>query len=147
MVNMREHILKLKDRKQTILEIPEWDVTDENGVVLEKCIVVVKSISAGLRARIIDANIGPDGRPGELKIGSLYPDIVAGSVYYPEDYADKTFAGKKMFDILDIPVLEEKNAEVVERIVIKSMEVSGMTANAVDDEAKNSSETPTGGDT
>jgi len=55
--------------------------------------------------------------------------LLISSVYDPE-------TGEKVFTALDMEALQEKSASAVEFVAQKVMQVSGMTAKAVDEEGK-----------
>lgn len=139
MVSLRDRVSKIKDRKEETIRIPEWDVTDDAGAVVEECHITVKSFSSKLRSVILQSGIDNEGKPNLVE---TYPDVVIESAYYPDNFSDAEYAGKRIFQKGDEPLIEERGYEAVERIAETAIRLSMVTAGAVDEAVKNSSPTP-----
>lgn len=133
-MSLRNKILGARDLKAETIEIPEW------GVEVE-----ARGMSGKARAKFIDIAFqnGLAGEQDQTKMGPamlpLFPDLVLDGVYDPA-------SGERVFQPGDLEALLAKNGEVIQRIAMKVIELSGLnstenakgeTISAVDNAAKN----------
>jgi len=116
-VSLRDRILAADDIGRTTVDVPQW------GVQVE-----VRTMSAGKRSRMLQTCTLPDGT---VDLDRLYPMLIIATVFDPAD-------GERIFTEEDITLLQEKSASAIEFVAQKAMEMSGMTAKAVDEEGKDS---------
>jgi hypothetical protein len=114
-VSLRDRILQSDDIGREELDIPQWGVTVE-----------VRTMSAGKRSRMLQTCTLPDGG---VDLDRLYPMLIIATVFDPE-------TGESVFAEEDMPALQDKSAGAIEFVAQKAMEMSGMTAKAVDEEGK-----------
>lgn len=135
MSNLRNKILGARDLKADLMEIPEWD-----GVTIE-----VRGMSGKARAKFVETAFqnGLTGEPDQAKMGAamlpLFPEFVLDGVYDPD-------SNERVFQASDLEALLAKNGDVIQRIAMKVIELSGLnstenakgeTISAVDAAAKN----------
>lgn len=124
-MKLKDKILAAPDLKAESLEIPEWDVTVE-----------VRGMSGKLRAKFVEMAYqnGMGSEQDQAKMGAamlpLFPEFVLDGVYDPEN-------GEKVFAAGDLEALLQKNGQVLERIALKVIELSGLNEKAVDEAGKN----------
>jgi len=111
-VSLRDRILDADDIGRELVDVPQW------GVEVE-----VRTMSAGKRSRMLQTCALPDG---SVDLDRLYP---MATVFDPE-------SGERVFTEADMEALQEKSAASIEFVAQKAMEMSGMTAKAVDEEGK-----------
>lgn len=108
-------ILKVKELKRELVNIPEWGgdvwVQEMTGVQRDRfdTWVVEKKETGGMRLRIVIATVVDE-------------------------------EGKPMFSDIDIPDLASKSGKAIERLSDVGMRLSGMTEEAKKEEIKNSEE-------
>ena len=120
MPSIRDRIKNADDGSSTTITVPEWDDVK----------LTIVSMSAGQRAQIFDAMQANDGNmPLELfwrvALISCVVDPSTGERVFTSDDADW--------------LLGEKSAAVIQRISEVCLQVSGMTADAIDTAGKDSS--------
>lgn len=110
-------ILKVKELKRELVNVPEWggdvlvqEMTGEQRDRFDNW-VVEKKETGGMRLRIVIATVVEE-------------------------------SGKPMFTDLDIPDLASKSGKAIERLSDVGMHLSGMTEEAKKEEIKNSEEGP-----
>jgi hypothetical protein len=116
-VSLRDRILAADDIGKEPLEISQWDITVE-----------MRTMSAIQRSRMLQICTLDDGT---VDLDQLYPMLCIATVFDPE-------TGEQVFTEEDIALLQEKSAAALEFVATKAMEMSGMTATAVDSEGKDS---------
>ena len=116
-MSLRDRILAAEDIGKETLTVDQW------GVDLE-----VRTMSAGQRSQMLQKCTLDDGT---VDLDLLYPMLVIATVFDPE-------TGEQVFTPEDMAGLQEKSANSIELVAQKAMEMSGMTAEAVDDEGKDS---------
>jgi hypothetical protein len=114
-VSLRDRILQADDIKKHTLAVEAW------GVELE-----IRTMTAVERSRLVGTCTKPDG---SVDMEKMYPLLLVAAVYDPD-------TGGKVFTTADVDALQEKSAAAIELVAQKVMEVSGMTAKAVDQEGK-----------
>lgn len=131
MSNLKTKILAAKDRKSDTMVISEWDV-----------IVEVRGMSGATRAKFIEtayaggaAGEGADEKANVKVLMPLVPEFVVDGVYDPA-------TGEKVFTKEDIEAIQEKDGEILQRIAMKVIALSGLGAKAVEEAQGNSSATP-----
>lgn len=114
-MSIRDRILQAKDIHSSSLTVEQWDVKLE-----------IRTMTAVERSRLVATCTKPDGT---VDMEKMYPLLLIAAVYDPE-------TGEKVFTAEDMGALQDKSAAAVELVAQKVMEVSGMTAKAVDEEGK-----------
>lgn len=114
-MSLRDQILTADDIGRQTIQVEQW------GVELE-----VRTLSAVQRSRMLKTCSLPDG---SVDLDRLYPMLIIATVFDPE-------TGDQVFTPDDMLALQEKSAASIESVAQKAMEMSGMTAKAVDDEGK-----------
>lgn len=117
---LRDQILQAQDIPSEMVEVPEW------GVLVE-----VRGMTGAERTRIMD--LAMDGG-GELKLQTVYPEIVIATSFDPE-------GGQQIFAPADRDALLSKSANALDRLAMVGMRLSGFTQEAADAVGKGSSET------
>ncbi len=116
-MSLRDRILDADDIGKELLEIPHWNLTVE-----------MRTMSALQRSRMLQTCQLPDG---SVDLDRLYPMLCIATVFDPE-------TGEQVFTEDDIEAIADKSASAVEFVATRAMEMSGMTAEAVDVEGKDS---------
>ena len=114
-MSLRDRILDADDIGRELVDVPQW------GVEVE-----VRTMSAGKRSRMLQTCALPDG---SVDLDRLYPILIVATVFDPD-------SGERVFTEADMEALQEKSAASIEFVAQKAMEMSGMTAKAVDEEGK-----------
>jgi hypothetical protein len=123
-MSLRDKILAIQnDTPSEVVEIPEWD-----GIK-----ILVKGFTLGAKddflASILDVNTK------EPNIKAFNVGVLVGTCYDPE-------SGEKLFSEEDVPVLKQKSAAAIDRLVQVGQKLSGLTEEAVEIAAKKSSFNP-----
>jgi hypothetical protein len=123
-MSLRDKILAIQnDTPSELVEIPEWD-----GIK-----ILVKGFTLGAKddflASILDVNTK------EPNIKAFNVGVLVGTCYDPE-------SGEKLFSEEDVPVLKQKSAAAIDRLVQVGQRLSGLTEEAVEIAAKKSSFNP-----
>ncbi len=116
-MSLRDRILAANDIATRTLHVPEWDVDLE-----------IRTLSALERTRMIKACTD---LAGNVDLEKMYPLLIIASAHDPE-------SGAKVFDHSDMTLLGDKSASAVEKVAKVAMEMSGMNAEAIDAEGKDS---------
>lgn len=116
-MSLRDRIFAADDIGRESLEVPQW------GVTLE-----IRTMTAHRRSQMLKAAALDEGG---VDLDVLYPMLVVSCVFDPE-------TGEAVFTNDDMAGLQEKSAAAIELVATKAMEMSGMTAKAVDAEGKSS---------
>jgi len=114
-VSLRDRIIQSKDIESHLTHVDVWGVD-----------IDIRTMTAVERSRLVATCTKADGT---VDMEKMYPLLLISSVYDPE-------TGEKVFSPLDMEALQEKSASAVEFVAQKVMQVSGMTAKAVDEEGK-----------
>lgn len=121
-MSIRDAILNAKNDTPTeIVDVPEWNVK-----------VLVKGFTLGAKDEFLASVINADTNKADLRAFSS--GVLIGTAYDPE-------TGVKLFSELDIPILKEKSAVAVQRLVDVGTRLSGLTEEAVELAGKKSSST------
>jgi hypothetical protein len=124
-MSIRDKILAIQDDTPSeIVNIPEWDVD-----------VLVRGFSLGAKDDFLASVLDPETRKPNLKAFNV--GVLIGTAYDPE-------TGAKLFTESDIPVLKQKSAAIVARLVDVGSRLSGLADEAVEAAAKKSSLTESG---
>lgn len=114
-MSLRDQILAADDIGSQTITVEQW------GVDLE-----VRTLSAVQRSRMLQTCSLPDG---SVDLDRLYPMLIIATVFDPD-------TGDQVFSESDMLALQEKSASAIEFVAQASMQMSGMTAKAVDEEGK-----------
>lgn len=121
-MSVRDKILAIQDDTPSeLVEIPEWGVT-----------VLVRGFSLGAKDDFLASILDAETKKTNLKAFNV--GVLIGTAYDPE-------TGAKLFSEADIPLLKEKSAAAVQRLVDVGTRLSGLTDEAVEVAAKKSSST------
>lgn len=107
MSDLRSKILSAKDRREQVVEIPEWGVS-----------VLVRSMTAGDRGELMDAVREKDGT---MRVGEMHTRVALLTAHDPE-------TKRPIFEPLDIDALAGKHPGAIDRIATLGLELSGMGA-------------------
>ena len=119
-MSIKNKIKAADDIDRVSLDVDEWGVTIE-----------IRSMSVRQRAAFIAANQDGDGQGARVE--ALYGQMLVTCVYDPE-------TGELVFDESDLDwLLTEKSGSVIDRIVTRCLEVSGLKEKSVDELGKSSS--------
>lgn len=126
-MSIKNKIKAADDIDRVSLTVDEWGVTIE-----------IRSMSVRQRAAFIAANQDGDGQNGRVE--ALYGQMMITCIYDPE-------TGDLVFDEADLDwLMTEKSGAVIDRIVTRCLEVSGLKEKSVDELGKSYSASPTGTD-
>jgi hypothetical protein len=121
-MSVRDKILAVQnDTPSELVKIKEWDVE-----------VMVRGFTLGAKDNFLAAIINPETKQADLRAFNV--GILVGTAFDPE-------SGEKLFTESDIPILKEKSAAVVQRLVDVGTRLSGLSDEAVELAAKKSSST------
>lgn len=124
-MSIRDKILAIQDDTPSeLVKIPEWGVD-----------VLVRGFSLGAKDDFLASVLDPETRKPNLKAFNV--GVLIGTAYDPE-------SGAKLFTESDIPVLKQKSAAIVQRLVDVGTRLSGLADEAVEAAAKKSSLTESG---
>lgn len=119
-MSVRDKILAIQDDTPSeIVSVPEWGVE-----------VLVRGFSLGAKDDFMASIVDPETRKPNVKAFNV--GVLVGTAYDPE-------SGAKLFTETDIPVLKQKSAAAVQRLVDAGTRLSGLTDDAVEVAAKKSS--------
>ena len=127
-MSLRDKIRAASDVERVLVPVPEWDVTLE-----------VRSMSLRQRAAFVAA--GQDtSEDGVARVEKVYGQILTTCCLDPE-------TGDPVFDADDLGwLMSEKSGIVIDALVTRCLEVSGLREKAVDEAGKSSSGSPTNTD-
>jgi len=121
-MSVRDKILAIQeDTPSEVVSVPEWDVE-----------VLVRGFSLGAKDDFMASIIDPETRKPNVKAFNV--GILVGTSYDPE-------SGAKLFTEADIPLLKQRSAAAVQRLVDAGTRLSGLTDDAVEVAGKGSSST------
>lgn len=121
-MSVRDKILAIQDDTPSeVVEVPEWGVK-----------VLVRGFSLGAKDDFLASILDAETKKTNLKAFNV--GVLIGTAYDPE-------TGAKLFSEADIPLLKEKSAAIVQRLVDVGNRLSGLTDEAVEVAAKKSSST------
>jgi hypothetical protein len=119
-MSIRDKILNVvNDTPAEIVEVPEWGVE-----------VLVKGFTLGAKDEFLASVINADTNKADLKAFSS--GVLIGTAFDPE-------TNERLFSELDIPVLKQKSAVAIQRLVDVGTRLSGLTDEAVEVAGKKSS--------
>ncbi|MDQ0168447.1 hypothetical protein J2S11_004409 [Bacillus horti] len=113
---MREKILAVKDIKEKVVHIDEWETE-----------VLIRGLNGAKRARLLQNNID---KQGAINFERMYPELLILTVHDPE-------SKEPVFQPEDRDALNAKNGGVIEKLVQVAMTLSGLDAQAVESAVKN----------
>lgn len=121
-MSIRDKILAVSDDTPSeVVEIPEWGVS-----------VLVKGFSLGAKDDFLTAVYNPETKKSDIR--AFNSGVLIGTAYDPD-------TGEKLFTEDDIPVLKQKSASAVQKIVDVGARLSGLTDDAVEVAGKKYSST------
>jgi hypothetical protein len=121
-MSLRDKILAIEnDTPSELVKVPEWGVE-----------ILVRGFSLGAKDDFLASIL--DMKTNEPNLKAFNAGILIGTAFDPE-------SGERLFTENDIPVLKQKSAAAVARIVEVGQKLSGLDAEAVDIAAKKSSST------
>jgi len=121
-MSLRDKILSIEnDTPSELVKVPEWGVE-----------ILVRGFSLGAKDDFLASIL--DMKTNEPNLKAFNAGILIGTAFDPE-------TGERLFTENDIPVLKQKSAAAVARIVEVGQKLSGLDAEAVDIAAKKSSST------
>lgn len=121
-MSIRDKILAIKDDTPSeIVDVPEWGVK-----------VLVRGFSLGAKDDFLASILNTETKQTNIKAFNV--GVLVGTAYDPT-------TGEKLFSEADIPVLKEKSAAIIQRLVDSGTRLSGLTDDAVEIAAKKSSST------
>ena len=116
-MSLRDKILAADDIGREIFTVPLWEVDVE-----------VRTMTASERSKMLNSAMDDNGN---MDLEQLYPRILIATVFDPD-------TGEQVFTEDDVSALQNKSASAVEAVAQKSMALSGLTAEAVDEAGKES---------
>lgn len=116
-MSLRDRILSVDDIQKDLVHVDVWGVDVE-----------IRTMTAVERSRLIAVCTND---AGAIDMEKMYPLLVIAGAYDPE-------TGAPIFTNDDIEALQDKSAGAIEFIAEKVMVASGMKANSVDEEGKDS---------
>jgi len=114
-VSLRDRILAADDIGKEMITVPHW------GVDLE-----LRTMTASERSKMLASSVDENGN---MDLEELYPRILIATVFDPK-------SGEAVFDGNDVAALANKSAAAVEFVAQKSMVLSGLAGDAVDEAGK-----------
>jgi hypothetical protein len=114
----RDAILASDDRKIEKVEVPEW-----GGHLF------VKSLTGRERDEFELSMLEGKGKNQEVNLRNLRARLVAKTAVDSDDWD----TAKPIFQPADIQALGEKNAAALQRVYAKAQELSGLTADEIDE--------------
>ena len=121
-MSIRDKILAVKnDTPSELVHIEEWGVD-----------VLVKGFSLGAKDDFLTSVYNPETKKSDIKAFTV--GVLIGTAYDPESH-------EKLFTESDVPVLKQKSAAAVQKIVDVGTRLSGLTDDAVEVAGKKSSST------
>lgn len=121
-MSIRDKILAVtNDTPSEQIHIEEWGVD-----------VLVRGFSLGAKDDFLTSVYNPETKKSDIKAFTV--GVLIGTAYDPE-------SGEKLFTESDIPVLKQKSAAAVQRIVDVGSRLSGLTDDAIEVAGKKSSST------
>ena len=125
MSSLSNKIRSAKDIDREVIAIPEWDVSIE-----------VHSMTVRQRAAFLAANQDETDTSGS-RLEAVYGQILVTCCLDPD-------TGEPVFTEDDLSwVMTEKSGAVIDNLVSRCLEVSGLKEKAVDEAGKPSSDSPT----
>jgi hypothetical protein len=122
-MSLRDEILAIQnDTPSEVVEVPEW-----GGIK-----VLVKGFTLGAKDDFLASIL--DKRTQEPDLRAFNVGLLVGCSYDPE-------TGERLFSEIDVPVLKQKSAAAIDRLIQVGQRLSGLTEEAVDVAAKKSSST------
>lgn len=121
-MSIRDKILAVtNDTPSELIHIEEWGVD-----------VLVRGFSLGAKDDFLTSVYNPESKKSDIKAFTV--GVLIGTAYDPE-------SGEKLFSESDIPILKQKSAAAVQRIVDVGSKLSGLTDDAIEVAGKKSSST------
>ena len=114
-MSLRDRILAADDIGKELLVVPHWDVEVE-----------LRTMTASERSKMLASAVDNNGN---MDLEELYPRILIATVYDPE-------SGDPVFDSDDVASLATKSAAAIEFVAQKSMALSGLAGDGVDEAGK-----------
>jgi hypothetical protein len=122
-MSLRDAILSIQnDTPSEVVEVPEW-----GGIK-----ILVKGFTLGAKDDFLASIL--DKKTNEPNVKAFNVGILVGTAHDPE-------TGEKLFTEEDVPVLKQKSAAAIDRLIQAGQRLSGLNEEAVDVAAKKSSST------
>lgn len=148
---LRERIIQNRHKlPEKAMRFPDFDLTDEEGTVVEEGWIMMRALTAAQRGAAYTSAMLPDPQPGKpnntkLDTGRLMIWIFIFGAYAAIPDADEPTNPDKMtrddqplFSVADYQVVSELNGAIVQDAAQWVMNTSGLAQEALDD-AKNAS--------
>lgn len=103
-MGIKDTIKDAQDLREKLVPVTEWGVE-----------ILMRTMTAGMRAKMLDTCLDSDGT--FIKSKST-PFFIVACAHDPETKA-------RIFDENDIPMLLEKRADIVEKLALEGMRLSG----------------------
>lgn len=124
-MSMKNKIREARDIQSELVEVPEWGVTVE-----------IRSMSVRQRAAFVAAS-QDQSDAGVDRVEKVYGQILVSCLIDPE-------TGEMIFDEDDLTwLMTEKSGAVIDTLVGRCLEVSGLKEKAIDDAGKSYLASPT----
>jgi len=120
-MSLKAKILGKRRLPSEPVTVPEWDITDSDGVR-------VRGLSARERDDFEASRVEQKGKSVKLNLSNTRARLVALTLVGPD--------GKRVFDDSDVAALGEDNAAVLDRLYAVAMRLSGMSEKDVEAEAE-----------
>lgn len=118
-MSLRDKILAITDDTPSeVVEVEEWGVS-----------VLVRGFTLGAKDDFLMSVYNPETKKSDIK--AFNSGILIGAAHDPE-------TGAKLFTEEDIPILKQKSASAVQKIVDVGARLSGLTDDAVEVAGKKS---------
>ena len=118
-MSIREKILGVtNDTPSELVEVPEWDVT-----------VLVKGFTLGAKDDFLTSVYNAETKKADIK--AFNSGVLVGTAYDPK-------TEERLFTEEDIPVLKQKSAVAIQRLVDVGTRLSGLTDDAIEVAGKKS---------
>ena len=114
-MSLRDRILAADDIGKETITVPHWEVDVE-----------LRTMTASERSKMLASAVDENG---QMDLEELYPRILIATVFDPK-------SGEAVFSGDDVAALANKSAAAVEFVAQKSMALSGLAGDAVDEAGK-----------
>lgn len=121
-LSVRDKIMAVSPYSAKTIHVDEWDADIE-----------IRSLSLFERNDMLNKAKGDDGK-ADADISVIYPELIMRTAFDPA-------TGEKVFAEDDAAFINSLPANLMDKLAIPAMQLSGMADNTVDEAAKKSSET------
>lgn len=115
-MSLRDQIVAADDRTARAIEVPEWGVTVE-----------LRSMTAGQRVSMFSDAY--DANTGQTDLRVLYPKVIVSCLFDPK-------TKEPIFTEADSEIVMGKAGNVIERLALDALNLSGMDSAAVTEAGK-----------